>query len=124
MVGGFSTIWKGTAFDCRGMGNQITLRHTQFNESGEAMGVCNGRNIIGHGRNRTFDGFADSKFTSQLTIHLPLLNAISNTLEGETVACTRDGGDVFGNHIIAYTRNLSGMSFTMVHIIVHSFVNH
>ena len=123
MVGGFSTEWRGTAFNCPGLGNRITLRHTQFSESGLAMGEC-GNNIIGNGRNRTFDGLDDSRFTSQLTIHLPLLNATNNTLEGETVKCTRDGRDVFGSHTIAYTRNLSSMSFTMVHIIVHSFMNH
>ena len=118
MVGGTSTIWRGTAFsDCQGQGNQILLRHSQFSESGLEMGECNGGNIIGNGRNRTFDGFADSKFTSQLTIHLPLLNTTSNTLEGETVEChgTRGGVDVIGTHTIAYTRNISSMSvcFTM-----------
>ena len=74
------------------------------------MGQCNGGNIIGRGRNRTFDDFDDSKFTSQLAIHLPLLNATSNTLEGETVECTRHGWDVIGNHTITYTRNLSSRS--------------
>ena len=125
MVGGFATIWKGTAFDCQGKGNQILLRHSQFSESGLAMEQCNHGNIIGHGRNGTFDGFDDSKFTSQLTIHLPLLNATNNTLEEETVECTRDNVDVIGTHTVAYTRNLSGRSFTMVHILIlHSFVNH
>ena len=117
VVGGFSTNWRGTAFDCPGRGNQTLLRHSQFSESGLAMVECNGGNIIGRDRNRTFDGFDDSKFTSQLTIHLPLLNATSNTLEGETVECTREDVDVIGTHTITYTRNLSGMSFTMVQII-------
>ena len=123
MVGGFATIWKGTAFDCSGQGNEILLRHSQFSESGLAVAECNGGTIIGHGRNRTFDGQTDSKFISQLTIHLPLLNTTSNTLEGETVNCTRSGGEIFGTHTIAYTRNLSGRSFSMVHnvIILHSF---
>ena len=124
VVGGVTTNWRGTAFDCPGRGNAILLRHIQFSESGLAMEVCNGGNIIGNGRNRTFDGPTDSKFTSELTIHLPLLNTTSNTLEGETVECTRDVVDVIGTHTIAYTRNLSGMSFTMVHIILHLFVNH
>ena len=114
MVGGFATIWGGTAFDCLGRGNEILLRHSQFSESGLEMGECNDGNIIGRDRNRTFDGLADSKFTSQLTIHLPLLNA-TNNMEGETVQCTRGGGDVIGTHTIAYTRNISSMSmcFTM-----------
>jgi hypothetical protein len=79
------------------------------------MGVCSGGTIIGRGHNRTFDGPTDSKFTSQLTIHLPLTNA-SNTLEGTTVECTRDVANVIGTHMIAYTRNLSSrliICFTM-----------
>jgi hypothetical protein len=114
-MGGFSTVWRGTAFDCPGRLNEIELRHTRFNETGLATGECNNGNIIGRGRNRTFDGHTDSKFTSQLTIHLPLMNATSNTLEGDTVECTRDGVDVIGTHTIAYTRNSSGrfISFTM-----------
>ena len=110
MVGGFATIWGGTAFDCLGRGNEILLRHSQFSESGLEMGECNDGNIIGRDRNRTFDGLADSKFTSQLTIHLPLLNTTSNTLEGETVECTRDGVDVIGTHTISYTRNINSRS--------------
>jgi hypothetical protein len=107
VVGGFSTVWKGTAFNCPGRGNEIELSHARFDSPG---GECNGGNIIGRGRNRTFDGSTDSQFTSQLTIHLPFLNATSNTLEGETVECTRDGVDVIGTHIIAYTRNSSGIT--------------
>ena len=106
-MGGFSTIWGGTAFDCLGQGNEILLRHSQFSESGLPMVQCNGGIIIGHGRNRTFDGLDDSKFISELTIHLPLLNTTSNTLKGETVECTREG-DVIDTHTIVYTRNSSG----------------
>jgi hypothetical protein len=115
-VGGFSTVWKGTAFDCPGRLNEIELRHTRFNETGLATENCNNGNIIGHGRNRTFDGpNTDSKFTSQLTINLPLMNATSNILEGDTVECTRDGVDVIGTHTIAYTRLSSSrfISFAM-----------
>jgi hypothetical protein len=71
--------------------------------------MCNDGNIIGRGRNRIFDGPADSNFTSQLTINLPLLNATSNTLEGETVECTRDAANVIGTHTIAYMRFSRGM---------------
>ena len=112
VVGGFSTNWRGTAFDCPGRGNEILLRHSQFSESGLAMGECNHGIIIGHGRNRTFEGLTDSKFTSELTIHLPLLNATSGTLEGETVQCAHNVENVIINistHTIAYTRNSSGM---------------
>ena len=105
-VGGFSTVWKGTAFDCPGAGNEILLRHSRFNQSG---GRCNNGMIIGRSRNETFDGL-NSTYTSQLTIHLPSLNATSNTLEGRTVQCVHDGVTVIGNHTIAYTRISNGRS--------------
>ena len=76
------------------------MKHSQF-ELGKTTGVT-GCNL-----NRTFDG-PNSTYISQLTIHLPLLNAASNTLEGETVECTHDSETVIGNHTIAYTRLSSG----------------
>ena len=60
-----------------------------------------GRNI-----NRTFDG-PNSTFTSQLVIHLPLLNARNSSLDGRTVECIYDNGTHvtnIGTHVIAYTR--------------------
>ena len=101
VVGLGSTVWSGTAFDCPGQGDEILLRHTQF-ESG-VEGQCTNGMIIGHSHNRTFDG-PNSKFTSQLIIHLPLLNA-TNTLEGKTVECIYDDGTtttVTGTYTIAY----------------------
>ena len=63
--------------------------------------------ITGHNLNKTFDG-PNSTFASQLTIHLPLLNATGNTtLEGKTVECVYDDGlreTVIDTHMIAYTR--------------------
>ena len=109
VVGGFGTLWTGTAFNCPGRSNQIDLSHARF-ESGEATGECG--MIIGHSLNRTFDG-SNSKFTSQLTINLPLLNDTSNTLDGRTVECVRsslDTIDVVGSHAIAYSRVSSGRS--------------
>ena len=94
-----------TAFDCLGQGNEILLRHTQF-EFGGATEVCNNGMIIGRNLNRTFDGFTDSIFTSQLIINLPLPNATNNTLDGRTVECTfsdLDGITVIGGHTIAVT---------------------
>ena len=107
VVGGLSTIWRGTAFDCPGQGNEIDLRHSQF-ESGIEL-ECPMGIIIGSSHNKTFDD-PNSKYTSQLTIHLPLLNSTSNRLEGETVQCTHDGATVIGNYTVAYTRILNGRS--------------
>ena len=105
VVGGFATVWRGTAFDCLGLGNEILLRHTQF-ELGRATGMCNNGMIIARNLNRTFDGFTDSTFTSQLIINLPLLNTTSNTLDGRTVECTLSdpgGITVIGSYTIAVT---------------------
>ncbi len=107
MVGRGNTLWKGTAFDC----NEIVLRHTHF-ESGMEEGECNDGMIMGRSINRTFDGPTDSKFTSQLVIHLPLLNATGNTLDGRTVECIYDNGHNvtnIGTYVIAYTREGTSM---------------
>ena len=114
-VGGLSTIWRGTAFNCPGQGSEIVLHHSQFDQSGGAVGECNNGLIVGRSHSRTFDGL-NSTFTSQLIIQLPLLNAASNTLdwrrslEGRTVQCVHDGVTVIGNHVIAYTRIPNGRS--------------
>ena len=103
MVGGFATIWRGTAIDCPERGNEIVLPHAQFES--ERVTMCSNGKITGHSLNRTFDG-SNSIFTSQLTIHRPLLN---HTWDGRTVECIRDGVDVIGNHTIAYGRASDGM---------------
>ena len=83
VVGGFATVWSGTAFDCEGQGNEIVLRHSQFFESGIVF-ECTSGMIIARSHNRTFGG-PNSAFTSQLIIHLPLLNTTNNTWEGKIV---------------------------------------
>ena len=122
--GGVATLWKGTAFDCLGQGNEILLRHSQF-ESGGATGTCNNGMIIGRNLNRTFDGPNHSIFTSQLIIHLPLLNTTNNRLVGRTVECARssDSINIIGNHTITYTRHSSGrsMCFTMIQMMIPDF---
>ena len=109
VVGGFSTDWNGTAFDCPGHGNEIFLRHSQFGPG--TASVCNNGMIIGRSHNRTFDG-PNSIYTSQLIIHLPSLNAANNTLEGRTVQRVHnsDNVTVIGTRTIAYTRISNGRS--------------
>jgi hypothetical protein len=104
VVEGANTVWKGTAFDCSTSNDEIALRHSQF-ESG-IVGECNNGMIMGRNLNRMFDG-PNSTFTSQLVIHLPLLNAAGNTLDGTTVECIHDNGHReinIGTHVIAYMR--------------------
>ena len=124
VVGIGSTAWSGTAFDCPGQAhNEILLRHSQF-ESGRAVGECNNGMIIGRFHNRTFDGL-NSKYTSQLTIQLPSLNATNNTLEGKTVECIYDNGTtatVIDTHKIAYIRD--GMIIQLKLLQINGNVNH
>ena len=109
MVGGLGTIWRGTALDCPGLGNEIILPHSQYGSGIVVEGCNNGPGmIIGRSLNRMFDG-SNSRFTSQLVIHLPLLNATNNTLEGRTVEGTHDGVDVIDTYTVAYGRASHGM---------------
>ena len=112
VVGGISTTWRGTAFNCPGHSNEITLPHAQFKTGGTTV-TCNNGMIIGHNLSRAldFDG-SNYKFTSQLFIHLPLLNDANNTLDDRTVECIRFNGttgDVIGNLTIAYARVSNGI---------------
>ena len=113
-MGGISTVWRGTAFNCPGHGNEIALPHAQFKTGGATViVVCSNGMIIGRNLNRAlnFDG-SNSKFTSQLFILLPLLNDANNTLDGRTVECTHFNGttgDVIDNLTIAYTRVSNGI---------------
>ena len=110
VVGGGSTVWRGTAFDhtCRSDG--IVLRHSQF-ESG-VKGFCNNGMITGRNVNRTFDD-PNSTYISQLTIQLPLRNDTNNTLEeGKTVECIYDDGHhemIIGTYMVVHTREGTSM---------------
>lgn len=80
-VGGVITVWGGSAFDCTGR-NEISLRHNQF-ESGNAIGVCNDGALVAYGIRE-----AENFFTSRLDVRL------SADLQGRTIACSIDDGDV------------------------------
>ena len=126
MVGGISTTWRGTAFNCPGHGNEITLPHAQFKTGGTTV-MCNNGMIIGHNLSRAldFDG-SNYKFTSQLFIHLPLLNDANNTLDDRTVECIRFNGttgDVIGNLTIAYARVSNGIYTYFVATQCHNYYN-
>ena len=106
MVGSGNTVWNGTAFDCRTSNNEIILPHSRSQFGLETVGTCNNGMIMGRNINRIFDG-PNSTFISQLVIHLPLLNATDNLLDGRTVECIYDNGmhaTNVGTHVIAYTR--------------------
>ena len=74
MVGGpgDSTVWRGSAFDCRN--NDISLINSRF-ESGTATGECNNGSIVGQSINC---------YTSQLNI------TVSSDMIGKNIECVHD----------------------------------
>ena len=75
-VGGGSTLWDGTAFDCIGNGNSILLRHDRFS-SGGVDGQCNNGAITGQSI-----GVENECYTSQLNV------TVDPTLNMRTIRCT------------------------------------
>ena len=97
VVGGASTVWRGSAFNC--IGDRIFLRHSQFEIGISEM--CNNGRIIGRSINTTSDSDG-IKYISQLIIQLD----VNDTLEGRTVECVHNDVVVIGTHTIVYTRGI------------------
>ena len=115
VLGGAATIWRGSAFDCLEISNEIVLCHSQF-ASGTSRSCNNGR-IIGRSINTTPDSDG-IKYTSQLIIQLD----VNGTLEGRTVECGHDNFthySTIGTRTVMYTR---GMNFPKVCIVLYSIV--
>ena len=72
-VGGGSTIWSVTAFDCTE--NDIILRHSEFTDG--TSGECNDGTITGHSV-----GVEGNCFSSRLDV------TISAELHNKTVVCS------------------------------------
>lgn len=103
-VGPISTTWRGTAFDCPGMGNEILLRHTQFMEPGGTRVSCNNGNIMAMSVR-----VENNQYTS-------LLNVTYNpALNGTTVMCVHNNDMVIGESIIPGA--ISGTYITIIIII-------
>ena len=77
VVGGTITIWKGSAFHCPSVGNQIILRHTLFNNSQSIMPLpCNDGLIVGQPLNVTGDSYI-----SELNV------TVNDEVHNQTVQC-------------------------------------
>ena len=76
VMGGTSTLWRGTAFDCFMVGSEIILRHSQF-ASNQAFGICNNGDIVGHGL-----AVENKCYTSQLNL------TVGKNFNNKTVKCT------------------------------------
>ena len=74
---GGTTIWNGTAFDCRSKG--IIL----FHNSGLSgtVGECNNGDIVGQRVSQR-----NNSYTSQLNV------TVSRDMDGKTIMCTYDDG--------------------------------
>ena len=78
VVGGGSTVWSGTAFDCPSTSSEITLRHSQY-ASNQAFGMCNNGDIEGQGLEVT-----NNCYTSQLNV------TVREGLNNKTVQCIQN----------------------------------
>ena len=94
VVGGGTTVWSGTAFDCPLDGSVITLRHSQFASSQE-IGICNDGDIIGRGLDVT-----NNCYISQLNL------TVRESFANKTVQCTSNGIRTVGESLLSV---VSGM---------------
>ena len=79
IAGGGTTIWDGTAFDCRL--NAILLRHSQFALESRASGSCNDDAIVA--RSIGVNNFC---YISELNV------TVSSSLHSKTIQCTHNSG--------------------------------
>ena len=94
VVGGGTTVWQGTAFQCSGLNSFILLRHSKFNASEKAYGECNNGAIVARAI-----GVLDNYYTSQLNVTL------SPEMNNRTVECVYDNGTetIVGSAVLAFT---------------------
>ena len=86
-----SSLWRGTAFNCPGSANEISLRHSLFNTTGTS-GTCTSGAITAESV-----GVVDNCFTSRLMV------TVSSELNETTVECTLSGVTSVGSQTILLT---------------------
>ena len=80
--GGVATVWKGSIFNCPGNRNEITLRHSVFNDRiSERTGSCNDGTIVAYNIDVT-----NNIYSSQLNI------TVSPEMHNGTVECIQYRG--------------------------------
>ena len=111
VVGGTTTIWKGTAFDCPSAGNQIILRHSLFNNSQNTETLlCTDRLLVGQPLNVTGDCYVSE------------LNAtVTDKVHNKTVQCFLNS-DVAVPELIG-TVTIIVISGTCIMIAIHKVWN-
>ena len=91
-TGGVATVWRGSIFNCAGMTNFVSLRHSQFSNVETVIGVCNDGNIKAYGIS-----VSGNNYTSQLNI------TIDESMLGQIIECAHDDGrseNVIGQKVL------------------------
>ena len=86
-MGGLSTIWQGTAFNCSNIGNTILLAHSLYGMN--ITTSCSNNAVVGEGI-----GNNSNDYTSQLSV------MANSDLNGKTVECVRTPSTVIGSDTI------------------------
>ena len=100
VFGGAATVWRGTAFDCSFINNEIVIFH-DINYTSQNPLTCNNGAIIGQVVRAENDSY-----TSQITVQ------ISDELNGTTVVCAHDNGTdsiEIGSAILDITTGTAGI---------------
>ena len=95
VVGGGSTVWLGSAFECSPL-DEILLLHSNYASNG-AEGECNNGDIVA----RSQGVVGRDCFVSQLTVLVTL------SMHGKSLQCVYDNGvdiTIIGNVTINVTR--------------------
>ena len=80
-MGGSSTVWTGSAFNCLHRNNEITLLHNRFKSAYGTNNSCNNGAIVG--QSLFVEG---NNYTSQLNV------TVTPEIAGKTVMCISDNG--------------------------------
>ena len=93
VIGGASTVWKGSIFECSTTNNEIPFLHNRFNSTTIATTKsCNDGAIVALGLD-----IEDNRYTSHLNV------TINSNMTGKKVKCAHDDGtssDVVGYYTI------------------------
>lgn len=104
-VGRGTTLWRGTAFNCSAVGNEIALRHNRFTTRDGASDKCNNGNITG--RSLRVEG---EHYISQIHI------IFTPDLLGRTIECIHNNltsYELIGNSTIAITTGIITISTSL-----------
>ena len=77
--GGVATVWRGSIFNCPDHGNEIILRHSNF-ENEDNTGTCNDRKVVAY----SSEVISNSMYSSQLNV------TVTPEMHNGTVECIQD----------------------------------